>query len=291
MHYYEHNIGDYRRDTAHLSLLEHGVYRQLLDLYYLEESPIPKDNRWVMRRLSAKTEDEQNAVVSVLNDFFLDCDDGWRHHRCDSVIADYVAKCDKNKVNGKKGGRPKSIPEREKTQSVISGLANGKPNESETNPNQEPLTKNHKPKEKSEVDQPPASPPTVAGAICARLKLLGTTGLNPHHPKLIELLKAGITEEELASAAEEPSSKGKSLAWLLAKAEGRRRDAAVENLPAKYEKPWFLTASGIETKASELGVTQEPGEIFVAFRGRVYAAAGVTDEMVRKAKIDAGERV
>ena len=147
-------------------------------------------------------------------------------------------------------------------------------------------------KNKEREDAPlPEQKPTASGAICSRLKLLGIQGVNPHHPKLLELLKAGITEDELVSAAEEPSSKGKSLAWLLAKAEGRRRDAAVTNLPPKYEKPWFITASGIEEKAAELGVAQLVGELFPLFRGRVYAAAGVTDEMVRKAKIDAGERV
>jgi len=40
LHYYTFNIGDYRRDTGHLSLLEHGIYRQLIDSYYLSEKPI-----------------------------------------------------------------------------------------------------------------------------------------------------------------------------------------------------------------------------------------------------------
>jgi uncharacterized protein YdaU (DUF1376 family) len=40
MHHYQHHIGDYRRDTMHLTLLEHGVYRQLIDLYYLQEKPL-----------------------------------------------------------------------------------------------------------------------------------------------------------------------------------------------------------------------------------------------------------
>ncbi len=54
MNFYKHHIGDYRRDTAHLSLLEHGVYRQLMDTYYLSEEPIPNETELVMRRLSAK---------------------------------------------------------------------------------------------------------------------------------------------------------------------------------------------------------------------------------------------
>ena len=70
MHYYQHHIGDYRRDTAHLSLLEHGVYRQLLDWAYLDNDPIPKETETVYRRLSARTDEEKNAVNIVLSEFF-----------------------------------------------------------------------------------------------------------------------------------------------------------------------------------------------------------------------------
>lgn len=86
MHYYQHNIGDYRRDTGHLSLLEHGVYRQLLDMYYLSESPIPRETQQVFRRLSARTQEEQNAVEIILNEFFLLTEEGWKHKRCDVEI-------------------------------------------------------------------------------------------------------------------------------------------------------------------------------------------------------------
>ena len=57
MHYFQHFIGDYRADTSHLSLLEHGVYRQLLDQYYLSELPITLDENKLFRTLSARTED------------------------------------------------------------------------------------------------------------------------------------------------------------------------------------------------------------------------------------------
>lgn len=33
MNYYEHHLGDYYRKAKHLTLLEHGAYRMLLDLY------------------------------------------------------------------------------------------------------------------------------------------------------------------------------------------------------------------------------------------------------------------
>ena len=44
MNYYKRHIGDYLKDTAHLSLLEHGVYARLLDVYYTRETAIPDDH-------------------------------------------------------------------------------------------------------------------------------------------------------------------------------------------------------------------------------------------------------
>ena len=62
MHYYQFNISDYRADTAHLNIIEHGIYRQLIDWYYLDEKPIPKETQVVMRRLCLGFDE-----VSLLN--------------------------------------------------------------------------------------------------------------------------------------------------------------------------------------------------------------------------------
>lgn len=115
MHYYQHNIADYRKDTTHLSLLEHGVYRQLLDWAYLEQAPIPKETKVVFRRLRAITDAEQQAVIDCLNEFFLLTDDGYVHGRVSREIVAYEAKAGRAKENGKLGGRPL------KTKVVISG--------------------------------------------------------------------------------------------------------------------------------------------------------------------------
>ena len=80
MVYYQHFIGDYRRDTRHLTLLEHGAYRELLDQYYLSEEPIPLDESKLMRLLSARQDDEQQAIKNVLNDFFVSTDRGYIHN-------------------------------------------------------------------------------------------------------------------------------------------------------------------------------------------------------------------
>lgn len=148
MNYYSHHIGDYRRDTAHLSLLEHGVYRQLLDMYYLSESKIPAETEAVYRRLCARTDDEKRSVDTVLSEFFR-LEGGWVHTRCDKEIAEYQGKAERARNNGKLGGRPT------KTKVVVSE----NPEESDTEANHKPITKNQEPEEEHTAPQAaPAAP-------------------------------------------------------------------------------------------------------------------------------------
>lgn len=151
MNYYSHHIGDYRRDTMYLSLLEHGVYRQLLDMYYLSERPIPLETEVVFRRLRADTEQERQAVEFVLSEFFQKDeteDGGWRHRRCDAEIEAYQAKAERARSNGKLGGRPS------KTKAVSSG--NQK--QSEKKANHKPITNNQEPIETTSCAAAPAEP-------------------------------------------------------------------------------------------------------------------------------------
>ncbi len=140
MHYYSFHVSDYIHDTAHLSAYEDLAFRRLLDLYYTSEKPIPNKTQEVSRRI--RLTHQETAVLSVLQEFFTfdeerDC---WFHKRCDKAIADYQAKAERNREVGKLGGRPKSNPDAnpQKTQVV-----------SKHNPNQEPITNNHKPIDKN----------------------------------------------------------------------------------------------------------------------------------------------
>lgn len=146
MHYYKKNIGDYRSATAHLSLLEHGVYNWLLDTYYLNEKPLPLNERELFRMALARTEDEKNAVRDILTEFFVETENGWVHNRCESEVKAYHAKAETNRKNGGNGGRPKKQAKEnpngfqmndKETHSVNSGI----PQETLTK-NQEPLTIN-----------------------------------------------------------------------------------------------------------------------------------------------------
>jgi uncharacterized protein YdaU (DUF1376 family) len=96
MHHYQHHIGDYRRDTMHLTLLEHGVYRQLIDLYYLQEKPLDAN---ALRLICARNAEEMQAAENVLKEFFDSTPEGWVHKRCEAEIARYHEKSAKAKAS------------------------------------------------------------------------------------------------------------------------------------------------------------------------------------------------
>lgn len=127
MNYYKRHLGDYARDTGHLSALEHGVYTLLLDWYYVNEKPIPEDRAVRIAR------GNHEETMMVLNEFFKPTAKGWVHSRADREIREYIAKAEKNRESGKLGGRPK------KTIMVSERLAN------------ETLATSHKPLEEEKA--------------------------------------------------------------------------------------------------------------------------------------------
>ena len=134
MHYFQFNIGDYIKNTIHLSLMEDLAYRRLLDHYYDSEKPIPTDIPMVSRKMRL----DADIIQTVLSEFFELTPEGYRNHRADLEIASYHEYMAKQKANGSKGGRPK------KTQPKPTA----NPSKTQNNPKQEPLTTNHKPIDK-----------------------------------------------------------------------------------------------------------------------------------------------
>lgn len=113
VNYYERHIGDYIRDTSHLSLLEHGAYTRLLDIYYARESGIPDDQ--AERLVCARTEEERAAVRAVLKEFFTLDGKVWRHARCDAEIAAHHEYIAKQSRNGKKSAEARRLSRKRKT--------------------------------------------------------------------------------------------------------------------------------------------------------------------------------
>ena len=188
MHYYSFHVSDYIHDTAHLSNDEDLAFRRLLDLYYTQEKPIPNNTHEVARRI--RMGKKIDAVQTVLEEFFMYSQehDFWFHKRCDETIAAYQAKAERNRAVGKLGGRPKSNPE--ETQMV-----------SKDNPNQEPITNNHKPIKERATSV--ACPPDVGQQVWQDWL------------QLRKLKKASVTETVVTGARAEAAKLGWDLEKFL----------------------------------------------------------------------------
>jgi len=135
MHYYQFHIGDYKAATAHLSNEEDLAYRRLLDMYYDTESLIPLDTQWVAKRLRLDTQ----VVNSVLHDMFNLTEAGWYHARCELIIEQYHAMAEKNRANGRLGGRKKN-PVATDSQPIAKATINDKPKTNNDKPIKERAT-------------------------------------------------------------------------------------------------------------------------------------------------------
>jgi uncharacterized protein YdaU (DUF1376 family) len=103
--WYPKDTGRYARKTRHLSMLEHGAYNLLLDIYYSsgglpqpsnaqailkqcsKNAELMPDHSRIYRACSALTKHEQEAVDNVLEMFFyLDNEGCYKNEHCDQVI-------------------------------------------------------------------------------------------------------------------------------------------------------------------------------------------------------------
>ena len=84
--WYARYPGDYGRDTAHLSMIEHGAYGLLLDHYYSTAAPLPADVAALYRICRAFDQSEREAVDCVVSQFFDLRDDGYHNVRADMEL-------------------------------------------------------------------------------------------------------------------------------------------------------------------------------------------------------------
>lgn len=96
MNFYKHYIGDFQRDTGHLSLTERGAYLALIHHYYATEKPLPKDHTSLCRIAGAITKQERDAVKVVMS-FFECVESGLMHKRIEAEIQKAVAVADTNR--------------------------------------------------------------------------------------------------------------------------------------------------------------------------------------------------
>lgn len=172
VNYYERHLGDYARDTGHLTPLEHGVYNLLLDRYYASESGIPADQ--AHRICRARTKEERDAVDAVLAEFFSLDGEVYRQGRVEAEIDKARARIDSARSNGKRGGRPKKNPSGFdfETQEKPSGFSSGSDSKTQSKAHQTPDTRHQAPDQEQASPSSTSSPSTdLLGAEPADLKV------------------------------------------------------------------------------------------------------------------------
>ena len=169
MHYYQLNIGDFLKATDGFSDAEVGVFVRLLNRYASTEKPIK--TQWV--KLAFKGESQEKALC-ILECSFEEVEDGWIYPEISDQVEKYVKNAEKNRENGKKGGRPR----KDKSESV-SLETQQKPIglfvESETNP-EESLTINQETNNQY-ISTSGTNVPSVDSALRAKKPSSGTKAI------------------------------------------------------------------------------------------------------------------
>lgn len=106
----------YQRDTQDLSLAECGAYRRLIDHYMLTRSPLPGNSDRAMSRILGVGLDEYLQVKPALEALFKPSNNpvgSWSHTFCDEQLGKQAERLERNRRNGKGGGRPKKVESNE----------------------------------------------------------------------------------------------------------------------------------------------------------------------------------
>ena len=290
MNFFKLYIGDYQRDTAHLSVTEHGAYLLMLQHYYATEKPLPT-GKALHRMLRAQDKAERDAIDAVASQFWIETRDGLVNQRADQELTKAGAQAETNRAIAQ-AREAKRKAAREGHESSTNRATNDQPNHSQT-----PDTR----KERAEVLPPPIAraldpdppdpepdpgqQPTPRGAACIAIRRAGIAAVNPSHPDLQRLLDAGVTPQDLADTAAELVGKGKgSFPLLLATVDGRLRDAStagaapsasVLRKPASTsatpsaEETRALLDSAVQTAEEKAAAAEARRRVMSAFRGKV----------------------
>jgi uncharacterized protein YdaU (DUF1376 family) len=117
-------VGDYLKDTRHLSCSEHGIYLNFIMHCWSQRAPLPKDERKLVGICNARSGDEIEAMRRVLNEFFIEMSDGLYNKRISEEIARAEVLSKANSEAGKKSAaiRARSQVRRNSSTSVERAL-------------------------------------------------------------------------------------------------------------------------------------------------------------------------
>jgi len=231
-------IGDYQRDTAHLSVTEHGAYLLMLQHYYATEKPLPT-GKALHRMLRAQDKDEREAIDTVAAQFWTDTPAGLVNGRADAELTKAGAQADTNRAIAQaREARRKAA--REPHDDSTNRATKAQPNQTPDTRHQTPTIKdgefsttdapapNLPPDPRAGPDDDPPPPPSLAGRACLACRGANVHDVNPSHPDLLRLLAAGVTPEAIGATAAELVGAGKParFAYVLRTVESRLQQVA-----------------------------------------------------------------
>ena len=160
MHYYQHHIGDFIKDTSFLTNEEIGIYLKLIWLYYDSEKPLP--NSIFELGMKTGTRDNQEVLEGLLGMFFVldEQNKCWHHTRCDKELEHYKQQLTTASKAGKASALKRAMS---KSPTSVEQALYERSTEVQPTNNHEPITNNHKPKRESATSV--ACPPDVSQQI------------------------------------------------------------------------------------------------------------------------------
>jgi uncharacterized protein YdaU (DUF1376 family) len=105
--WYSWHPADYAVKTAHLTAVQDGIYRRLLDHYYLQHGKVLANATILLRVCRAFDAAEVAAVNDMLAEFFTVQDGYYRHDRADHELEKRALLREKRAAAGSKGGKQK----------------------------------------------------------------------------------------------------------------------------------------------------------------------------------------
>lgn len=298
MNYYDHHIGDFNNATRHLTRIERSLYRDMLDMYYDTECPLPLDLAYLRRKLLARTEEESTAVEQVLNEFFIKTEQGWYNNRCAEVIDEYH----RNQVGRSRGGKA-SAAKREQSKAERLANLNTTPADRQQDAADDQhnstavqqqfnssstdalLTINHKP---LTINQTPRSddPQPITPVELSVAMRKGGVKSQPADPRLIALAAQGVTPDTVAAACEQAKQskpgEGISVGYVVAIIERWAKEATAMKVSGA-EPPQSRASPGAQVPfvAKPILPVDEQVPSLKAARGKKPATLGDLKSLVK----------
>jgi uncharacterized protein YdaU (DUF1376 family) len=281
VNYYQHHIGDFNNATRHLTRLERSIYRDLIELYYDREAPIPCDVEQngndrsttvqrACRLILAHTDDEQAAVMSVLSEFFELHSDGWHQTRCDLEIERFYTKSEQARNAGiasaerraNRKAAPVQRPLNEKPMPVESSL-NGSATTHDPLPNTHnpiPITQ-YPSKSKTLPTAKPPSPKTNPVWESYSAAYAHRHGATPPRNKKINGMLASLLERIPADSAPDVAAFYLTSNRGLYVSAKHPVDLLLRDAEALHTE-WVTGKQGTETQARQADKTQANGDVW-----------------------------